>query len=63
MKRPKKVQGLCGRYFIQDDPIINREIHLTCEYNEYWIRTSYNKSYIQDEINSVCKVCDLELIK
>jgi hypothetical protein len=59
MQRRKRIIGICGKQFLQTEPMKNGEIHFTCGGDDaYWLRTTYSKQDIQEEINSVCRNCE-----
>lgn len=55
MKRRKRVVGLCGREFVQSEPIQKGQIHMDC--GVCWIRTDFQKETIQAQCDKVCEKC------
>ena len=55
MKRHKRIIGLCGREFVQSEPMQKGQIHMDC--GICWIRTNFQKDTIQIECDKVCTKC------
>lgn len=56
MIRPKKVKGLCGAYFIQDEETIQGNIHFYCDKGDrYFLTLKYD---IQNTVKEVCRDCE-----
>lgn len=64
MLKGKSIKGMCGADFVQGEPMMQGEIHLSCSIDsDYWIRTTFiDTANLQKECKTVCVECRNNLL-